>query len=403
MVHRLANGMQLKNTLPQGEAYKFRVRAVNAAVDDKDKGKPSYEVMARPNDRGGEGPGMPRNVTAVANEDGSVTLAWTAPVSNGGSPVTGYEYLADPEALTDTGNVHCGGCTWTSTENTATSVTVTHRNGTGPDRGERLENGQLYAFAVRAINERGRSWVSNRAWTTPQGGAEGAQSAPPEEPAPAPLTASLVSAPDSHDGEDAFRVQIAFSDTLRNSYRTLDEGFAVSGGAITGVRRVEGTRDVARLERRLGGRLFERIPTGMRLTALGAVAAERARRILHEVEAADRAMDAARAGRTGVIRIADPRLASLAAMVAAATTPSIPGFRPPAADPAPLSPAAPSPRPRGRTRSACPIPHRSSANGRTPRARASCHRCRRPSHPPLHPRCGSAGSCREASTDRCFR
>ena len=63
------------------------------------------------------------------------------------------------------------------------------------------------------------------------------------------------------------------------------------------------TRDVARLERRLGGRLFERIPTGMRLTALGAIAAERARRILLEVEAAEQAMDAARAGRTGVIRI----------------------------------------------------------------------------------------------------
>ena len=41
----------------------------------------------------------------------------------------------------------------------------------------------------------------------------------------------------------------------------------------------------------------------MRLTALGAIAAERARRILHEVEDADRAMDSARAGRTGVIRI----------------------------------------------------------------------------------------------------
>ena len=63
------------------------------------------------------------------------------------------------------------------------------------------------------------------------------------------------------------------------------------------------TRDVARLERRLGGRLFERIPTGMRLTALGAIAAERARRILLEVEAAEQAMDAAHAGRTGVIRI----------------------------------------------------------------------------------------------------
>ena len=41
----------------------------------------------------------------------------------------------------------------------------------------------------------------------------------------------------------------------------------------------------------------------MRLTAFGAIAAERARRILLEVEAAEQAMDAARAGRTGVIRI----------------------------------------------------------------------------------------------------
>ena len=68
----------------------------------------------------------------------------------------------------------------------------------------------------------------------------GGAMAPPEAPAPAPLTASLHSAPDSHDGEEAFRVRIAFSDSLRNSYRTLDQGFAVSGGAITGVRRAEG-------------------------------------------------------------------------------------------------------------------------------------------------------------------
>lgn len=37
------------------------------------------------------------------------------------------------------------------------------------------------------------------------------------------------------------------------------------------------TRAVARLERRAGARLFERLPSGVRLTALGAVALERAR------------------------------------------------------------------------------------------------------------------------------
>ncbi len=63
------------------------------------------------------------------------------------------------------------------------------------------------------------------------------------------------------------------------------------------------TRDIARLEHRIGGRLFERLPTGVRLTALGATVTERARRILREIEDAETAVDAARAGRTGVIRI----------------------------------------------------------------------------------------------------
>ena len=63
------------------------------------------------------------------------------------------------------------------------------------------------------------------------------------------------------------------------------------------------TRDIARLEQRFGGLLFDRTPHGVRLTALGATAVERARRILHEAEAAERAIDAARSGRTGVFRV----------------------------------------------------------------------------------------------------
>ena len=63
------------------------------------------------------------------------------------------------------------------------------------------------------------------------------------------------------------------------------------------------TRDIARLEQRFGGLLFERLPHGVRPTALGATAVERARRILAEVEAAEQAIDAARSGRTGVFRV----------------------------------------------------------------------------------------------------
>ena len=63
------------------------------------------------------------------------------------------------------------------------------------------------------------------------------------------------------------------------------------------------TRVVARLEKEYDGRLFERIPTGVRLTRLGAVVAERARRILREIEDSEETVVAALAGRTGSFRI----------------------------------------------------------------------------------------------------
>ena len=63
------------------------------------------------------------------------------------------------------------------------------------------------------------------------------------------------------------------------------------------------TRVIARLERQFGGRLFERLPHGVRLTALGATVSGLARRVLREIEAAEEAVDAARSGRTGSFRI----------------------------------------------------------------------------------------------------
>ena len=63
------------------------------------------------------------------------------------------------------------------------------------------------------------------------------------------------------------------------------------------------SRTIARLERTLGGRLFERVPSGVRLTSLGATVAELARPVLREIEAAEERLDAAVSGRTGLCRV----------------------------------------------------------------------------------------------------
>ena len=63
------------------------------------------------------------------------------------------------------------------------------------------------------------------------------------------------------------------------------------------------TRAVAKLERRAGATLFERLPTGVRLTALGAVALERARRLLGELADTDEHIEETVAGRRGRLRV----------------------------------------------------------------------------------------------------
>ena len=93
-------------------------------------------------------PDAPTAVTGTAG-DGSVTVAWTAPGSNGGSPITGYVVTAAP-----------GGATCTTTG--ATSCVVTG-----------LENGTGYTFTVTATNAAGTSSPSAPSATvTPVAGAD---------------------------------------------------------------------------------------------------------------------------------------------------------------------------------------------------------------------------------------
>ena len=83
---------------------------------------------------------------------------------------------------------------------------------------------------------------------------------------------------------------------------------AEAGGILAAAERLAITqpalsRLVARLEKRLGGRLFERQPSGVRLTPLGTVAVELARGLLREIETAEEKIEAAVSGRAGRFRI----------------------------------------------------------------------------------------------------
>lgn len=95
---------------------------------------------------GGPGPTAPGAPTlnSATPGNGQVTLGWSAPASNGGSPITGYTATASP-----------GGATCSTSG--ATTCTITG-----------LANGTSYSFTVRATNVAGTGSPSNALAATPR-------------------------------------------------------------------------------------------------------------------------------------------------------------------------------------------------------------------------------------------
>ena len=111
------------------QPYTFRVRAVNSAGGSAPS---AASGSVTPNDM----PGAPTGLTGTGGDE-EVTLMWTAPASNGGLTITGYEYE------------RTGSGTWTSTGSTDTNHKVTG-----------LTNGQPYTYRVRALNRLGAGAAS---------------------------------------------------------------------------------------------------------------------------------------------------------------------------------------------------------------------------------------------------
>ena len=110
--------------LTNGQTYTFRVRAVNSAGASAASAASLSVIPATV-------PGAPTSL-GVTGGDQEVELIWTAPASNGGDTITGYEYEQS------------GSGTWISTGGTDTTYTVFN-----------LTNGQPYRFRVRALNSVG--------------------------------------------------------------------------------------------------------------------------------------------------------------------------------------------------------------------------------------------------------
>ena len=82
-----------------------------------------------------------------------------------------------------------------------------------------------------------------------------------------------------------------------------EAGAILSAADKLGITQPALSRVVARLERQFGGRLFDRMSTGVRLTPLGAVVVDLARHILYEIEIAEEKISATLSGRTGSLRV----------------------------------------------------------------------------------------------------
>ena len=125
--------------LTNGTTYYFEVAAVNTAG----QGPRSDEVSAVPLTV----PGAPTGLTAIAG-NGQVTLSWTAPASDGGSKVTGY-------------NVFEG-----TTADLSGSAPVTNVTGTTVTL-PALTNGTTYYFEVAAVNTAGQGPRSDEVSAVP--------------------------------------------------------------------------------------------------------------------------------------------------------------------------------------------------------------------------------------------
>ena len=140
-------------SLATDTAYQARVRATNAEGDSGWSDPPGSGRTSAP---GTSAPGVPRDL-GTAPGDGRVTLAWTAPGSDGGAAIEKYQYRAQRTGTTawtpDWTDVPDGSDPGSSAAD-ETRVIVSG-----------LTNGTRYRFQLRAVNSAGEGPAESAADT----------------------------------------------------------------------------------------------------------------------------------------------------------------------------------------------------------------------------------------------
>ncbi len=183
--------------LTNGDSYTFTVTATNAVGT----GPSSAASNAVTPD---SVPGMPTNVVATAGV-ASAAVTWSAPVSDGGSPITGYTVIAADSTTPANGHQACN---WTSGP---LSCTVTG-----------LTNGDSYTFTVTATNGVGTGPASAASSSvTPHAAVPGAPTGVTATRGNAKATVTW-SAPGSDGGSPitGYTVTAADSTTPANGHQT---------------------------------------------------------------------------------------------------------------------------------------------------------------------------------------
>ena len=91
---------------------------------------------------------------------------------------------------------------------------------------------------------------------------------------PPPLTASFEDLPEAHDGENAFRFRVAFSEPIAISFRSLrEDAFQVAGGRVTRGKRVDRRKDLFEItvEPDGDGEVAVSLPAGRECSVSGAI------------------------------------------------------------------------------------------------------------------------------------
>ena len=120
--------------LDKNTEYTFQVRAVNSQGN-------SLASAAVTETTATTVPGTPTSLSVTTTQT-TAALSWTAPTDTGGTPITEYQYRYQEGSTADG--------TWTDTNSTATSVTISN-----------LTANTEYTFQVRAVNSVGNSAASS--------------------------------------------------------------------------------------------------------------------------------------------------------------------------------------------------------------------------------------------------